>query len=266
MPTPIPAFLINLDRSTARLAHMMSAFDRLGIAYERVPAVDGQGLAPAELAAAGPLMTAGEVGCYLSHRSAWGRIAASGASFGAVFEDDIHVAASLATFLAAPDWIPDDAEIVKIDTMLNTVYMDRNGAQAPAGYRLARLRSTHSGGAGYILASVVAARLVDAAATPDRPVDAVLFEDGTGTPAAHRIYQLDPALCIQNDQVAGAGHDPALASDIHASRKAHRRRRKTPLTRLRDEGRHVAERIARTAHGWRSGYTARRIPFAGTHQ
>ena len=41
----IPSFVINLERNVERREHMQAAFDRLGIAAEFTPAVDGKRLA-----------------------------------------------------------------------------------------------------------------------------------------------------------------------------------------------------------------------------
>ena len=71
------AFLINLDRDTERLAAADAQLRRLGIAYERVKAVDGKDLSRAEIRrnvartralwANGSMYTPGQIGCWLSH-------------------------------------------------------------------------------------------------------------------------------------------------------------------------------------------------------
>jgi glycosyl transferase family 25 len=37
----VPAYVINLDRSTDRLAFMHQQAERFGLPFERVPAIDG---------------------------------------------------------------------------------------------------------------------------------------------------------------------------------------------------------------------------------
>ena len=66
-----PFVVINLDRDADRLAHMQREFTKLGLTFQRFPAVNGANLpehlrvyfAPAE---SNPL-SAGETGCYASH-------------------------------------------------------------------------------------------------------------------------------------------------------------------------------------------------------
>src|SRR5262245_39984952 len=102
-PASLVALLINLDGSTDRLARMRTEFDRAGVDFERIPAVNGMDL-PASVRSyfcdasdniVSPLRS-GEIGCYASHLVIWQRIA-SGCHGPAVLvcEDDIAVPADL---------------------------------------------------------------------------------------------------------------------------------------------------------------------------
>lgn len=113
MSQPPPVFVINLDRSTDRLRSFTRAYvssDAGAWSCERLRAVDGRRVEwtcvvsdtalPKLLAteASGmrldhPDLTAGAVGCYLSHLGAWRRIAESPHPWGLVFEDDASVPA-----------------------------------------------------------------------------------------------------------------------------------------------------------------------------
>ena len=99
--------LINLDRSPERLAEFQAEAARCGLAFERLPAVDGRTLTEAEIAAlVDPKfrfqpMGPGEIGIFLSHREAW-RIAAAGPDrWTAVMEDDVRLADDVPALLAA---------------------------------------------------------------------------------------------------------------------------------------------------------------------
>lgn len=80
MPT---AIVINLDRSTDRLAHITQEFARVGMAFERFRGVDRTDLPDSVKAyfcdasgrIASPLRP-GEIGCYASHLAVWQRISA----------------------------------------------------------------------------------------------------------------------------------------------------------------------------------------------
>jgi glycosyl transferase, family 25 len=77
----IPVFVINLDRSEDRLAHITREFERVGMAFERFPGVDRVALPDSVKAyfcdptgrIVSPLRP-GEIGCYASHLSVWQRI------------------------------------------------------------------------------------------------------------------------------------------------------------------------------------------------
>ncbi len=72
---PCPIFVINLDRSAARLENVTRQFRAAGLDFERIPGVDGRELPDAELARLCPdnsrhfyaPLGRGEIGCYLSH-------------------------------------------------------------------------------------------------------------------------------------------------------------------------------------------------------
>ena len=98
------AFLINLDRDTERLAAADAQLKRLGIAYERVPAVCGADLSPAELRrrvsrrralwANGRMYTPGQIGCTLSHSSVYRRMVEGDIPAALVMEDDVRLSDS----------------------------------------------------------------------------------------------------------------------------------------------------------------------------
>ncbi len=101
-------FLINLDRSTDRLARCAPLLDRLGVEWQRVPGVEGRQLSPERLAALNPhpaphdewfrRLTPGEIGCFLSHLRCWQLIEAQDLDCAVILEDDfdVHEACTLA--------------------------------------------------------------------------------------------------------------------------------------------------------------------------
>jgi glycosyl transferase family 25 len=98
----IPSFLINLDARHDRMHHMKTVQQRLGLRFQRIPAVDGRKLPFNDLPVAPyvrtslqtgkrfskiHLTTPGEVGCFLSHRAAWERVRDESQPC-LIFEDD----------------------------------------------------------------------------------------------------------------------------------------------------------------------------------
>lgn len=93
------AFLINLDRDVDRLAAADAQLKRLGIAYERVPAVSGKDLSRDEIRrnvartrarwANGSMYTPGQIGCWFSHTNVYRRMVADNIPAALVLEDDV---------------------------------------------------------------------------------------------------------------------------------------------------------------------------------
>lgn len=98
-----PIFVINLDRDTARLAHMHEQLSRLDLAYERFAALRGDALPLAllEYFPPGTPLTIGEIGCYASHLAIMRRIVAEGAACALVLEDDVGLPADFARVLSS---------------------------------------------------------------------------------------------------------------------------------------------------------------------
>jgi glycosyl transferase, family 25 len=121
----IPTLLINLDRSTDRLAQMQREFQRVGLAFERFPGVNGTDLPPSIRPyfcnAAGRIVSPlqpGEIGCYASHLSVWQRVAAG--THGAVVlvcEDDIVLPDDLASLIdAAVAVAPEGWDMIRLSS------------------------------------------------------------------------------------------------------------------------------------------------------
>ena len=200
-------YVINLDRQPARMARM--AGQLAGVPFERVPAVEGCHLCGPERRAGGGPRRAGELTRYelavaLSHKEVWRRLQVSGAASCCVLEDDVILSPDFPGFTQSADWLPAHASIVKIESFGHRrlllgpeqfVYRERS---------LRPLLSTHLGAAGYILNREAAGILLDRTSAIGHPVDNVLFEDLLKDKAL-KIYQMAPALCIQELQMPSVG-------------------------------------------------------------
>ncbi len=225
------AFVVNLDRNISRLAHMTALLGKIGTAFERVAAVDGRDLDRKAIAAASPDLSPGEIGCLMSHREVWRRIVTRGEPYASVLEDDIFAAPTLARLLEEESWIPADADIVKLETTHDLVRVDQAPITTVCNRGLLRLRSTHPGSAGYVLSAKAAASLLARTEKLRRPVDAALFELPEGEARGLTVYQVDPAVCIQNDFLRD-GRASELTSTIRAERSTFRRKQKGIFKRL----------------------------------
>ena len=118
LPTKI--YLINLNRDTERLALMTEQFNRLGLSFERFPAIHGiempEWLRPYFLCADGSIasnLRLGEVGCYASHLAVMARIA-EGSQPALILEDDIELDPDFPAILASIHNLPNDWDIVRL--------------------------------------------------------------------------------------------------------------------------------------------------------
>jgi len=182
-------YFINLDREETRRAHMEQAL--AGLDFERVTAIDGRLEPPTNKG-----LTRFELACLNSHRAAWSKFLATAAPFSCFLEDDVHFSTGFAEFVGEEDWIPADADAVKLDTFFNPVMLGRPVAVAK-GRRLARLFTRHESCAAYILSRKGAETFLRATENPTLPVDYIVFPED---PAKQRLilYQLAPAAAIQD--------------------------------------------------------------------
>ena len=99
--------------------------------------------------------------------------------------------------LAGADWIPADADIVKLETFFNRTVIARKQVACGHGFSTSRLHAVHIGAAGYIVSRQAARDLIEATNEIAIPVDHLVFNPRFATSSRDVIYQLVPALCLQ---------------------------------------------------------------------
>lgn len=100
-----PVLLVNMERSTERLARSSATLQRYGLDFVHIKAVDGKGMSIADLGAnIAPdfsqyykVLTTSEVGCYLSHRKCWQYLLNSNFEYVVVLEDDFELQEDIST-------------------------------------------------------------------------------------------------------------------------------------------------------------------------
>ena len=91
--------VINLDSATERMAHMQAELQRAGLAYRRIPGIDGSRLEPPHKDFCersfrylhGRRWAPKELGCYLSHILALQTFLDSEAEYALILEDDVRI-------------------------------------------------------------------------------------------------------------------------------------------------------------------------------
>lgn len=264
-------YFINLDRSPERLDWFRKQTEGMHIDLVRVSAVDARQLPDAELARLRALssgrnsLSAGELGCFLSHRKAWQAVIEDKAPFAFIAEDDIHFSRDAAQFLRSGDWIPEGVDLVKAEATLKRVELAAKVAGKPFGHELRRLISYHFCAGGYFLSPRTAARLLAVTERHCEPVDEIIFSPKYGILDEIKALQLTPAICMQDNFVSAAANDAKLASTLETGRVSFHRFdpesqrlrgwRKVPRE-FRRLGRQIVVSLRRTAL-----LTTRRIVF-----
>lgn len=98
----VKTYLINLDEAKDRLAHMREELARVGLDFERIPAVRGSALSAEErarsfspvrsfVASKARRLKDGEIGCALSHLAVYRKMIARGEDVALVLEDDVRL-------------------------------------------------------------------------------------------------------------------------------------------------------------------------------
>lgn len=187
--SPMRVYVINLDRHRDRLVHMQAELD--GIAFERIPAIDGSKNPPTANG-----LTRFELACLESHRIAWRKFLAGAESHACFLEDDLRVKPGFAALLGGTTWIPEDAHSVKLDTYFQKIRLGER-LDGAGGREIARLYSRHESAAAYILSRHGAARYLELSESATTPADYALFPNAPRR-LGLSIYQLVPAVAIQD--------------------------------------------------------------------
>jgi glycosyl transferase family 25 len=217
----IKAYVINMDRNPERLRSMKDQFDRLGIPFERFPALDARQISDEqfyEFVSRRPMKNSGDslsgggrewskpkMGCFLSHNRLWLTASKSTERFTAIFEDDLHVSSSLKHLLQSDTWIPRDCGWVRLEPSYNRIKMASRVWTTIAGRRLFRvIPSGYEHGwplctGGYIISRDTARQLLETPESFHTFTDVFVFNK-LESPVAENIQvgQLDPAPCIQD--------------------------------------------------------------------
>lgn len=172
--------VISLERAAARRRHVQREFAAAGVDYELFDAVDGRrghqrcfdAYDPrAFVLNTGRLMTAGEIGCFGSHRALWQECAASGEPM-LIMEDDFHLAPAFAGALATAARLAERCGFIRLQRE-QRARRTRIAARIAddSGFSLCYYRKPPRGMMCYLIAPRVANAFVRASAVMDAPVD-----------------------------------------------------------------------------------------------
>jgi glycosyl transferase, family 25 len=197
------AYYINLERAIERRRHMEAQAQKVRLDLVRVEAVDGRQLTQHDAIKFCPSkgrthsLSLVEVACFLSHRKAWENIVNGSDTHAIVLEDDLYLSPDFERFAGSCDWISNGCDVVKIETIMRPLLLGRPCIATRGGRNLWRMESENMGGGGYILSRESARILLENTQTFVDPVDCVLFHPASFAWDILGVYQLVPALCVQ---------------------------------------------------------------------
>ena len=273
----IPVLVINLERSPARLAHMQAELGAIGIAFERIQAVDGVARA---LGNEDWDISAAEVGCFQSHRAAWQRVVDASWPFAIVMEDDVRVHSSFGPLVSDASWVPERCDLVKLDTRATVVWLGRPAARAQ-DMDLRPIHSPTYGAGAYLLRRDAARRLLDA--TPEARIPVDLFMYGPAAPRRWsgmdvrpglRVLHASPSPVIAMHRVEDRPERASLLAETRTFAAGARRRWKArrgyrltrPLRAMLQPLRRLGARVLRPWALRACGVRPQTVPYADGHQ
>tara|TARA_R110002126_G_scaffold266675_1_gene409902 strand:- start:24127 stop:24915 length:789 start_codon:yes stop_codon:yes gene_type:complete len=212
-------YLINLDASTDRLSRFNAANGIAGFEVVRISGVDGRTMSPESQQAyrantKGPFhLGGGMIGCFLSHRKAWQYVVDGAEPWAFVCEDDAVFTPNCEALFRDADWLTGQMDIVKAETVLQKVEVGCKPIAQVGPFAVRKLKSHHRGGAGYFINTDSAKRLLELSEEFCDPPDDVLFDPALGIAPHFRIFQIDPAICIQEYKLGGE-YDSMTSSPV----------------------------------------------------
>lgn len=175
-------YVIHMDSSTTRMP-LIEALRGTLPDVRILPATDGRAMTPGERSAVtedallSPVYPFGlmpsEIGCFLSHRSAWMRIADGDAPFGLVAEDDLALEPGFDAALALALKHGNEDSLIRFPMRDREEPAPQPGAviEETAGLRLFRPKVIGLTATLYLLGRSAARRLLQRSERFDRPVD-----------------------------------------------------------------------------------------------
>jgi glycosyl transferase family 25 len=202
----IKSYLINLDRNKDRLNFFISNFKKIGLEFTRISGIDGSKFSKEEFDNFSKIRPRrnipwlpGQMGCFLSHYHAWGKIATGTERFCAVFEDDIHISTDLKNILDNDQWIPDDFDIIRLETSTNRILLTKNPVLKYGNRKIYGVKSTSWCAGGYILSRSAAQKLINLPIEAHDSSDALLYNfENSAIANKLNIFQFNPAPCTQD--------------------------------------------------------------------
>lgn len=222
--------VISLKTATARREHIVREFSKQNVGFEFFDALTPDLARPLaetmQLNIHDDFLSPGELACFMSHVSIWQKMVDEHTPYLAVFEDDVYLGEAAAELLNNSDWINTQWDIIKTEAFADQVFLGNAQSEIANGMRhIVQLTGKNLGTAGYILSLEGAKKYLEYVKQIQLiPLDQVMFDEFIRH-AFHPVYQMTPALCIQ-EMMLFPEKKMILSSDLLAERKARMKKQK----------------------------------------
>lgn len=207
-------FVISLVNANVRRSHINNEFSKRNIPFQFFDALQPSVLLEQYIATTLPglkvaNLSEGEKACFMSHMALWEKLANSKNNYMAIFEDDVILGKNADKLFSSYDWLEErfalnDNLIIRLETSCIAVKRVGSEVENVLERKFSLLDSEEFGTAGYILSRKAAVFLLDYFKSLDgksiKAIDKYLFGDLIRNNNLH-IYQLEPAICIQEDKL-----------------------------------------------------------------
>ncbi|MUG31811.1 glycosyltransferase family 25 protein [Psychrobacter sanguinis] len=255
-------YVISLSSATDRREHIKKEFGKQQVDFEFFNALTPEMAKQYITDNALPFqlepdhLTPVELACMMSHVAVWKKALYEGVSHFTVFEDDVYLGQDAAFYLNNSDWIKPDWHIIKIETMDNKVLLNSKWSVSVKNQRqLTTLKGKHLGAAAYIFSKQGAQKVLNYTLQHTMlPIDETVFRDLINENVMP-VYQMVPALCIQDTALNKSAEVSALPSTLEEDRrKRMRSEKKKALGKIRRE-------VNRLIDQTKDALFAKTIPF-----
>lgn len=180
-------------------------------------------------------LTSGELACMMSHIAIWKKMIDENIPHLTIFEDDIYLGCDAHSLLTATDWIKPQWNIIKIEAFTKKIFLCSDTTFIGSNQRcITRLKGENLGTAGYILSLQGAKIYLDYIKTSTlRPLDELIFDDFI-TRCIEPVYQMLPALCIQ-EMLLNKEHPILPSALMHERKDRMHSEKKSGLSKLKRE-------------------------------
>jgi len=166
------------------------------------------------------VLSDGELACFMSHITLWQKMIDESMPYLSIFEDDIYLGEDSEYLLNNFDWIDPKWNIIKIEAFSKKAFLSADTHEIIANKRyISELKRKNLGAAGYILSLHGAKVYLDYILNSNLlPVDELMFNTFISE-KTEPVYQMTPALCIQEMVLNKTKSGLLLPSSLEVNRR-----------------------------------------------